>query len=308
MVHYLVLVHLENVLGYLQAERHMQELIPATMSIENCQVWWTLIEVNAPEDILCIQLTEAGSTAKSMGDLIEGKGLIMLSHYGLLQVLWVKAYTQGTIRLVRVHEEQYPLSWARHRSYNTLGDHVVEGLLNLLSVLDGDLPLGLLDWGYGRVGPDGIGPRYVANGVELVREGSLEGNYVPGGHCGESGCLSQGGLRVLSADFGTGWDLEGFRDNFVVEGKVGIWGVTLVVCYLNITFFAVFLKLLLQGDEEGVWCGWGLRVGVKGSLNVTFWAVFHNPPGEGRETVSMFTWIARLETLNSGIPKHSDMV
>ena len=41
---------------------------------------------------------------------------------------------------------------------------------------------------------------------------------------GRIGCLSWGGLRVLSADLGTGWGLEGFRadSGLVVEGKMGI--------------------------------------------------------------------------------------
>ena len=46
----------------------------------------------ALEAILCVQLTEAGSTAKSMEDLIEGRGLVRLSHDGLVHALWVKAY------------------------------------------------------------------------------------------------------------------------------------------------------------------------------------------------------------------------
>ena len=37
--------------------------------------------------ILCVQLTEAGSTTKVMGYLNEGRGLVMLLHNGLVQVL-----------------------------------------------------------------------------------------------------------------------------------------------------------------------------------------------------------------------------
>ena len=37
---------------------------------------------------------------------------------------------------------------------------------------------------------------------------------------------------------------------------------------------------------------------IKGALNVTFLAVFLKSPGDGRETMSMFTWPPTLETLN----------
>ena len=37
-----------------------------------------------------------------MSDLIQGRGFIMLSHYGLIKVLRVEAYAQGIIRLVGV--------------------------------------------------------------------------------------------------------------------------------------------------------------------------------------------------------------
>ena len=36
----------------------------------------------------------------------------------------------------------------------------------------------MLDRGDGRVGPHGIGPRYVAYGIEEVREGLLQGTDV----------------------------------------------------------------------------------------------------------------------------------
>ena len=74
-----------------------------------------------------------------MRDLIKG--------WGLVKVLWVEAYKQGTIRLIRVCEGQYPLSRPRHWGYDTLGDHVIQCALYLLSVLYGYLPMGVLDWG-----------------------------------------------------------------------------------------------------------------------------------------------------------------
>ena len=59
------------------------------IGIEYGQVGKFLIEVYAPEVILSIQLDEAGDTAKSMRDLTECRGFIMLSHNGLVKVLWV---------------------------------------------------------------------------------------------------------------------------------------------------------------------------------------------------------------------------
>ena len=37
-----------------------------------------------------------------MSDLIQGRGFIMLSHYGLIKVLRVEAYVKGTIRFARI--------------------------------------------------------------------------------------------------------------------------------------------------------------------------------------------------------------
>ena len=44
------------------------------------------------------------------------------------------------------------------------------------------------------MGPDGVGPRHVVNGIEGVIEYSLQGNCVPGCHCGKVSCLSQAGV------------------------------------------------------------------------------------------------------------------
>ena len=38
MVHYLVHVHLKDILGHLQAERHAQEPVPVMMHVESGQV------------------------------------------------------------------------------------------------------------------------------------------------------------------------------------------------------------------------------------------------------------------------------
>ena len=61
--------------------------------------------MDAPEDILCVKLAEACSSTKAMGNLFYGGGFVMLSHYGVIKVLRVKAYTECTIRLVGVGKQ-----------------------------------------------------------------------------------------------------------------------------------------------------------------------------------------------------------
>ena len=48
--------------------------------------------------------------------------------------------------------------------------HVIKGLLYLVLLLSGSLPLGMLDNRNRGIDPDGVGPGNVANGVENVRE------------------------------------------------------------------------------------------------------------------------------------------
>ena len=62
MVCNLVHVHLEDVLGHLQAERHAQDCVPVMVGDKCGEVGRFLIEVDAPEAILSIQLTEVSST------------------------------------------------------------------------------------------------------------------------------------------------------------------------------------------------------------------------------------------------------
>ena len=90
----------------------------------------------------------------------------MLSNYGLVQVLRVEADMKGTIRSVAVHEGRHPLSRWGDRYYHSLGNHVIEGVLSLFLVLYGYLPPCMLDQGYIRVGPDGVGTRHVAEYIK----------------------------------------------------------------------------------------------------------------------------------------------
>ena len=63
----------------------------------------------------------------------------MLSHYGLIKVLMVKAYMEGTIRFVGMNLPWYPFSRPGDRCYDAFCDHVIEGVLYLLPVFNGTL-------------------------------------------------------------------------------------------------------------------------------------------------------------------------
>ena len=102
----------------------------------------------------------------------------MLSHYGLVQVLRLKAYVQGTSRLTWIGEGGYPLSRLRGRCYYLHADHIIEGALYLFLVLNRYLPLSMLDRVTGRVSPDGVGSRHVPYSVKGVWKGLHQGNYV----------------------------------------------------------------------------------------------------------------------------------
>ena len=78
MVCCLVHAHLKDILGHLQTEWHVEEVVPAMVGVEHGQLGRLLIEVYAPEAILCFQLAEAGSTTLSMRDLMKGRGFVML--------------------------------------------------------------------------------------------------------------------------------------------------------------------------------------------------------------------------------------
>ena len=93
MVCYLVHVLLYDVLGHLQAKRHAQELVPATMHVKSSQVARLLIKVDAPEAVLSTELAEACSTTEPMKNLLKDQGLVVLLNYGLVQVLRVEADT-----------------------------------------------------------------------------------------------------------------------------------------------------------------------------------------------------------------------
>ena len=97
----------------------------------------------------------------------------MLLHYGLVQILRVKAYAQGTIRLMGVGDTHLV---GQETGTIILLDDFIEGALNLLPVLYRYLPPGVLEWGNAGICPDGIGPRHVANGVKGAWEGLLQGN------------------------------------------------------------------------------------------------------------------------------------
>ena len=68
----------------------------------------------------------------------------MLLHYGLVHVLRVEAYVQGTIRLWGIHKGRYLFGRLGDRNNHSLLDHLVECALYLLPVFNGDLLSGML--------------------------------------------------------------------------------------------------------------------------------------------------------------------
>ena len=74
----------------------------------------------------------------------------MLSDNGLIQVLRVEAYMEGTIRLVRVCEGRYQFGRLGDWGNDSECDHVIKGLLYLGSVLHMHFPMGVLGRGNGR--------------------------------------------------------------------------------------------------------------------------------------------------------------
>ena len=95
----------------------------------------------------------ASSLLKHVAPLSRGRSLVVLLTNGLVQVLWIKADMKGTIRLAGVCEGRHPLGRLGNRCNHPLSNHVVKGVLYLLSVLYGYLPLGMLGKGYVRASP-----------------------------------------------------------------------------------------------------------------------------------------------------------
>ena len=110
------------------------------------------------------------SHQEAMRNLIRGQGLVVLSNNGLIQVLQVEADMKGSIMLVGMGQGRYPIGWPGDWGYDTKCDHVIQGFLNLVTVLYMYLPLGLLDCGNGGICANCVSPRHVAYGVKGARE------------------------------------------------------------------------------------------------------------------------------------------
>ena len=179
-----------------------------------------------------------------MGNIVKDGGLVMLLHYGLIKVLRVEAYMQGTIRLAGLCEQRYLLCRMWNRCDDSLSYHVIKHILDLFPVFYEYLASDML---YGKdigVCPDGTHPRHVANGVEGVGKGSLQCHYVL-----DLGCRVRGScLGSLHLKGRLGWACS-IRGEVVY--KCWLYGVAgdlcwaLVLCEeLWLTFGeAVFLML-----------------------------------------------------------------
>ena len=94
----------------------------------------------------------------------------MLSHNGLIKVLWVKAYAQGIIRLVGICQWQKPRQLVLKQGQLCLSGpfHPMHSLF--VPIFYGNFLPGMLNWGNGWVCPDGVGPGHVTYSVKRVRK------------------------------------------------------------------------------------------------------------------------------------------
>ena len=173
------------------------------MGVKSGQVWRFLIKVDAPEATFVSWLVEGVGTIESLRNFIEGWGLVMLSNYRLVEVSGIDAYKEGTILLLGICEGRYPFSQLGDCGNDTEGDHVVEGLLYAVSVLNGYLLLGVQDRGNEWVGTDGVSAWHVFYGIKGERGGTHEGQYVMGCHC-----KKRGWLRCVWASLPGHWSLQ----------------------------------------------------------------------------------------------------
>ena len=61
------------------------------------------------------------------------------------------------------------------RHDHSLLNHLIESAVYLVLVLDGNIPVGMLDRGNARVNPDGIGPGHIPYSMEGRQKGLLQG-------------------------------------------------------------------------------------------------------------------------------------
>ena len=82
---------------------------------------------------------------------------------------------QGTICLPGIGEGRYPLSQLGEWGIVSEGDHLVQGLLDLVMVVNGYLPLGMLDRGNRQVSMDCICAGHVSYGVKGEGQSTFKG-------------------------------------------------------------------------------------------------------------------------------------
>ena len=69
----------------------------------------------------------------------------MLPDDGFIEVLRIKAYAEGPIRLLGVCQGGHPFHWLGNRSNNLLVNHFLQDLFNGFSTFNGDLSSGMLN-------------------------------------------------------------------------------------------------------------------------------------------------------------------
>ena len=198
---------------------------------------------------------------------------------------WGQGIYIGYHQACRDRLRRYPFGSLRDRCDCSLLDHLIESALYLLPVLNGYLPLGVLDRGNTRVGPDGIGPRHIPYGIEGGQEGPLQDDYV----LDHGGTARGSHLSQLHLE-----DWLSFKvrhvGNMVFEGWYGLWCSWGLSCFVPLIIVAGSWKLTLRKDVAVFleplrpW-GWGALHGwarsMRGLWKLCIWQYFSSCLEEG---------------------------
>ena len=94
----------------------------------NLYLPWCVLEVARYDEFSSRWMLQKPSFRSSLLKHVAPLKWWVISHYGLIKVLRVEAYMQGTIRLAGVSEQRHPGSRFDDRSNNSFQDHVILSL------------------------------------------------------------------------------------------------------------------------------------------------------------------------------------
>ena len=126
--------------------------------------------------------------------------------------------------------------------------------------------------------PDGIGMGHVAYGVMGVRECSLQGNNIPGCHCGRVGCLSWTGVWAAGSKGFEGW----FGPSAAGEERAW-WPFS----------YGVLEMYHLHGLPHAAGRGSEMWLGLQGFLGIDFFSGLPQATWDGRtgEGKHIYVWL-----------------